>query len=97
MNSIDLASLKSRIIELARKSHTELEIFPHTLFMSATPIPRTLSMTLYGDLDVSVIREMPKNRKPIQTKVVFDENRNSMYEFTRQQLKMAGKLILSIH
>jgi len=79
---------KAELIELARKSHTELEILPHTLFMSATPIPRTLSMTLYGDLDVSVIREMPKNRKPIQTKVVFDENRNSMYEFTRQQLKM---------
>ncbi|HRT67369.1 MAG TPA: ATP-dependent DNA helicase RecG [Bacteroidota bacterium] len=79
---------KAELIELAKKSHTELEIFPHTLFMSATPIPRTLSMTLYGDLDVSVIREMPKNRKPIQTKVVFDENRNSVYEFTRQQIKM---------
>jgi ATP-dependent DNA helicase RecG len=79
---------KADLIALARKSHTKLEIFPHTLFMSATPIPRTLSMILYGDLDVSIIREMPKNRKPIQTKVVFDENRNSVYDFTREQLKI---------
>jgi len=78
---------KAELIELAKRSHIDLQIFPHALYMSATPIPRTLSMTLYGDLDVSVIREMPKNRRPIQTKVVFDENRDAVYEFTRNQLK----------
>lgn len=85
---------RAELIELARKSHTDLEIFPHTLFMSATPIPRTLNMTLYGDLDVSVIREMPKNRKPIQTKVVFDENRENVYEFARQEVKKGRQIYI---
>ena len=59
---------------------------PHILVMSATPIPRTLSMTVYGDLDVSVIREMPKNRKPIKTKVVFDSQIQQVYDFVRNEI-----------
>ena len=49
-------------------------ILPHQLIMTATPIPRTLTMTLYGDMDLCIIDEMPKNRKPVITKVI-DENR----------------------
>ena len=60
---------------------------PHVLVMTATPIPRTLAMTLYGDLDVSVIDELPPGRKPIQTIHQFDNRRKSMYEFMRKQIQ----------
>lgn len=63
---------------------------PHVLVMTATPIPRTLAMTLYGDLDVSVIDELPPGRKPIQTLHQFDNRRPSLYAFIRQQLQ-AGR------
>ncbi len=59
---------------------------PHVLVMTATPIPRTLAMTLYGDLDVSVIDELPPGRKPIQTLHQFDNRRESLYRGIRSQL-----------
>ncbi len=59
---------------------------PHVLVMTATPIPRTLAMTLYGDLDVSVIDELPPGRKPIRTLHQFDNRREGMYKAVRQQL-----------
>ena len=60
---------------------------PHVLVMTATPIPRTLAMTLYGDLDVSVIDELPPGRKPIQTDHYYDGNHNSVYAFLDRELK----------
>ena len=63
-------------------------VLPHVLVMTATPIPRTLAMTLYGDLDVSVIDELPPGRKPVTTFHRFDSTRASMYEFVRGQLRM---------
>ncbi|MDZ4676884.1 MAG: ATP-dependent DNA helicase RecG [Oligoflexia bacterium] len=62
-------------------------ISPHFLIMTATPIPRTLAMTVYGDLDVSIIKEMPKGRLPITTKVTYESKRNLVYDFVRGQLE----------
>ena len=61
-------------------------IHPHVLVMTATPIPRTLAMTLYGDLDVSVIDEMPPGRKPIQTLCVGENKRHAMHNFIRDEI-----------
>lgn len=61
--------------------------YPHVLQMTATPIPRTLTMTMYGDQDVSVISEMPKGRKPIITKVIHPRDRAKMYQFLRSYIE----------
>jgi ATP-dependent DNA helicase RecG len=60
---------------------------PHYLSMSATPIPRTLMLTAFGDLEVSLINEMPKDRKAIITKIATDENRAATYKFARDKVK----------
>ena len=60
---------------------------PHFLVMTATPIPRTLSMTLYGDLEVSVIDEMPAGRLPVVTKKTFFKKRNRVFDFLKQQIE----------
>ena len=60
---------------------------PHVLVMTATPIPRTLAMTLYGDLDVSVIDELPPGRKPVKTLHRYDTRKAELYEFLRQEIR----------
>lgn len=65
---------------------------PHVLVMTATPIPRTLAMTLYGDLDVSIIDELPPGRKPIMTLHKYDDQTTSLYEGIRQQVE-AGRQV----
>ena len=60
---------------------------PHMLLMTATPIPRSLAMTVYGDLDVSIMDEMPAGRKPIVTKLFSEKRRGEMYEFIRKELR----------
>lgn len=62
-------------------------IVPHVLVMTATPIPRTLAMTLYGDLDVSVIDELPPGRKPIQTVHRYDNKKAQLYDFLRKEIE----------
>jgi ATP-dependent DNA helicase RecG len=64
---------------------------PDTLIMTATPIPRTLTMTLYGDLDVSVIDELPKNRKPVRTAVRFENQIPGVWEFVRREVAGGGQ------
>lgn len=65
---------------------------PHILVMSATPIPRTLAMTLYGDLDTSVIDELPPGRKPIQTLHYTDAKRLRLYGFMKEQIKLGRQV-----
>ena len=67
---------------------------PHVLVMTATPIPRTLAMTIYGDLDVSVIDELPPGRKPIQTLHKYDNQTTSLYNGIRQQIRLGRQVYI---
>ena len=67
---------------------------PHVLVMTATPIPRTLAMTIYGDLEVSVIDELPPGRKPVQTLLRYDNHRNSVNRFIGQQLQQGRQVYI---
>jgi len=72
---------------IADKKQKEIKAVPHLLSMTATPIPRTLALTIYGDLDLSLIDQLPKGRKKIITKIISPANRNKAYDFVRQQAK----------
>ncbi|MEO9892562.1 DUF559 domain-containing protein [Aurantibacter sp.] len=67
---------------------------PHVLVMTATPIPRTLAMSLYGDLDISVIDELPPGRKPIKTVHRFDANRLKVFQFIRDEIKKGRQIYI---
>ncbi len=67
---------------------------PHVLVMTATPIPRTLAMTVYGDLDVSVIDELPPGRKPIQTIHQYDNRRGALYASIRKQIEQGRQIYI---
>ena len=69
-------------------------VIPHVLVMTATPIPRTLAMTLYGDLDVSVIDELPAGRKPIVTVHRYDANRLKVFQFLRDQINLGRQIYI---
>ncbi|NQW30714.1 MAG: ATP-dependent DNA helicase RecG [Ignavibacteria bacterium] len=79
---------RSLLKGLGVRSHQDDVRSPHILVMSATPIPRTLSMTLYGDLDVSIIDELPANRKPIRTSVVFESSLSNIHQFIREEVQL---------
>ena len=70
---------------------------PHVLVMTATPIPRTLAMTLYGDLDVSVIDELPPGRKPIRTLHYRDAHRLQVFGFIRNEIKKGSVTMFALH
>jgi ATP-dependent DNA helicase RecG len=80
---------RAELVKMGRSSHAA-ESIPHVLVMSATPIPRTLSMTLYGDLQASVIDELPPGRTPIRTSIVFESGLPKVHEFIREQVN-AGR------
>jgi ATP-dependent DNA helicase RecG len=70
------------------------DVYPHVLVMTATPIPRTLAMTLYGDLDISVIDELPAGRKPIITHHRHDSNRLKVNGFLKQEIEKGGQIYI---
>ncbi len=85
---------RADLIKLAKKSFNDNSIAPHILVMTATPIPRTLTMTAYGDLDVSIIKSKPKNRKPILTKVEFESNHDKVFDFVRSEVKQGRQAFI---
>ncbi len=81
-------------VEQRSRLWTKNETLPHVLVMTATPIPRTLAMTLYGDLDVSVIDELPPGRKPIKTVHFFDSSRLKMLGFLKQEIDKGRQIYI---
>ena len=81
-------------VEQRSKLWKKNNIPPHVLVMTATPIPRTLAMSLYGDLDISVIDELPPGRKPIQTVHRFDSNRLKVWKFLRDEIEKGRQIYI---
>ena len=81
-------------VEQRSKLWKKNEIPPHVLVMTATPIPRTLAMSLYGDLDISVIDELPPGRKPIQTVHRYDNNRLKVWKFIRDEIEKGRQIYI---
>ncbi len=79
-------------VEQRSRLWTKNSIIPHVLVMTATPIPRTLAMTLYGDLDVSVIDELPPGRKPIKTLHRYDNKKAQLYDFLRKEIQLGRQV-----
>lgn len=98
--TVEFASLGLAIIDEQHRFGVEQRsrlwkknaIVPHVLVMTATPIPRTLAMTLYGDLDVSVIDELPPGRKPIQTVHRYDNKKAQLYDFLRKEIQLGRQV-----
>ena len=81
-------------VEQRSKLWKKNTIPPHVLVMTATPIPRTLAMSLYGDLDISVIDELPPGRKPIQTVHRFDSNRLKVWKFLKDEIALGRQIYI---
>lgn len=81
-------------VEQRAKLRLKAEIAPHILVMTATPIPRTLAMTLYGDLDISVLDELPPGRKPIQTMHASENQRDKIFNFLKKEIKSGRQVFI---
>lgn len=81
-------------VEQRSKLWAKNDVPPHVLVMTATPIPRTLAMSLYGDLDISIIDELPPGRKPIQTVHRFDTNRLKVWKFIRDEIAKGRQIYI---
>lgn len=85
---------RAELIKMAGNSFENKSIAAHILILSATPIPRTLSLTAYGDLDISVIKTMPKNRKPIISRIFFESQRENVYKFIRKEISLGRQCFI---
>ena len=81
-------------VEQRSRLWSKSAVAPHVLVMTATPIPRTLAMTLYGDLDVSVLDELPPGRKPVETVHWTENRRGDLYNFMRQQIALGRQIFV---
>ncbi len=99
-NNLGLAIIDEQhrfgVAQRARLWTKSQECFPHVLIMTATPIPRTLAMTFYGDLDVSVIDAMPAGRKPIKTAHHYDAQRLKVFQLLKEQI-IAGRQVYIVY
>ncbi|HEY4507207.1 MAG TPA: ATP-dependent DNA helicase RecG [Candidatus Paceibacterota bacterium] len=103
-NSISFAKLGLVVIDeqhrfgvaqrMALQKNSGSSSIPHLLSMTATPIPRTLALTIYGDLDVSLLKEKPKNRLPIQTRVVSQDKRKDAHKFIGEQVSQGRQVFV---
>jgi ATP-dependent DNA helicase RecG len=95
-NNLGLAIVdeQHRFGVLQRNQLANKGLNPHVLVMSATPIPRSLAMTLYGDLDVTLIKDKPKNRKPVRTAVRSEKQREAVYTFIDELLAEGGQVYI---
>jgi ATP-dependent DNA helicase RecG len=84
------------VAQRSRLWQKNVDVYPHVLVMTATPIPRTLAMTLYGDLEISVIDELPKGRKPIKTTHRYDSHRLQVNGFLKTQIE-AGRQVYVVY
>jgi len=80
--------------KILQEKSTNSNIIPHLLSMTATPIPRTLALALYGDLDLSILNEMPLGRKKIITKIVAENNRTKAYEFIEKKIQAGDQVFV---
>ena len=80
------------VVQRAKLWNKNKKVAPHVLVMTATPIPRTLAMTLYGDLDVSIIDELPPGRKDVKTIHRYDPHRPKLIQFMREQIKLGRQI-----
>ncbi len=80
----------------SKNNNTQTSLAPHVMVMTATPIPRTLAMTLYGDLDVSIIDELPPGRTPVVTKHAWESERQQVFNFMRQQID-SGRQVFVVY
>ncbi|MBU1102561.1 ATP-dependent DNA helicase RecG [Patescibacteria group bacterium] len=85
------AALQKLVVNMEDGSKTSI---PHLLSMTATPIPRSLALTIYGDLDISILDEMPVGRQKIITEIIAPQNRQRTYEFIRQEIKQGQQVFV---
>ncbi len=85
---------RASLCQSASLAGGQKELIPHFLSMTATPIPRTLSLTIYGDLDLSLIKELPQGRKKVITEIISPEKRNKVYDFVREQIKRGRQIFV---